>query len=103
MAACDRRAEDVATAVAGLGDDEVIAIALDVTSEQQWQAAVEKTVERFGRLTALVNNAGCCIAPRWPTRRSRVSKTLGASTVWAHSWVCVPRSGNCGKPSTRPS
>ncbi|BBY23371.1 SDR family NAD(P)-dependent oxidoreductase [Mycobacterium stomatepiae] len=58
VAACDRRAEDVATAVAGLGDDEVIAIALDVTSEQQWQAAVEKTVERFGRLTALVNNAG---------------------------------------------
>lgn len=58
VAACDRRAEDVATAVTGLGDDEVIAIALDVTSEQQWQAAVEKTVERFGRLTALVNNAG---------------------------------------------
>jgi 3alpha(or 20beta)-hydroxysteroid dehydrogenase len=58
VAACDRRGEDVAAAVAGLGDDEMIAIPLDVTSEQQWQAAVEKTVDRFGRLTALVNNAG---------------------------------------------
>lgn len=58
VAACDRRGDDVAAAVADLGDDEVIAIALDVTSEAQWESAVEQTVDRFGRLTALVNNAG---------------------------------------------
>jgi 3alpha(or 20beta)-hydroxysteroid dehydrogenase len=58
VAACDRRADDVATAVAELGDDGVIAIELDVTSAQQWEAAVEKTVNRFGMLNALVNNAG---------------------------------------------
>lgn len=58
VAACDRRADDVAAAVAELGDDQVIAIELDVTSEEQWRTAVEKTVDRFGLLSALVNNAG---------------------------------------------
>jgi NAD(P)-dependent dehydrogenase (short-subunit alcohol dehydrogenase family) len=58
VAACDRRADDVVAAVGELGDDAVIAIELDVTSPQQWQAAVEKTVDRFGLLNALVNNAG---------------------------------------------
>jgi 3alpha(or 20beta)-hydroxysteroid dehydrogenase len=58
VAACDRRADDVVAAVGELGDDAVIAIELDVTSPQQWQAAVEKTVDRFGLLNTLVNNAG---------------------------------------------
>jgi 3alpha(or 20beta)-hydroxysteroid dehydrogenase len=58
VAACDRRADDVVAAVGELGDDGVIAIELDVTSAQQWEAAVEKTVNRFGMLNALVNNAG---------------------------------------------
>lgn len=31
---------------------------LDVTDESQWDAAVSATVTRFGRLNALVNNAG---------------------------------------------
>ena len=31
---------------------------MDVTSEDDWKAAVSKTLERFGRLDILVNNAG---------------------------------------------
>ena len=31
---------------------------LDVTSETEWQAAIEKTVAEYGRLDILVNNAG---------------------------------------------
>ena len=52
VAACDIAAVD------GLDDDGVIGIPLDVTSESGWQQAVATTVDRFGSLTALVNNAG---------------------------------------------
>jgi 3alpha(or 20beta)-hydroxysteroid dehydrogenase len=58
VAACDRRADELAAAVDELADDEVIAVPLDVTSPEQWEAAVEQAVGRFGALTTLVNNAG---------------------------------------------
>jgi 3alpha(or 20beta)-hydroxysteroid dehydrogenase len=58
VAACDRRADELAAAVDELADDEVIAFPLDVTSPEQWAAAVEQAVGRFGALTTLVNNAG---------------------------------------------
>jgi 3alpha(or 20beta)-hydroxysteroid dehydrogenase len=51
VAACDLL--DVDT-----GDDNIIAVQLDVTDADQWAAAVAATVERFGALTTLVNNAG---------------------------------------------
>ena len=51
VAACDLLNIDV-------GDDNVIAVPLDVTDEGQWATAVAATVERFGALTTLVNNAG---------------------------------------------
>jgi 3alpha(or 20beta)-hydroxysteroid dehydrogenase len=51
VAACDVLTIDVP------GDD-VLGIQLDVTSEEQWRAAVDTTVDRFGSLTTLVNNAG---------------------------------------------
>src|ERR1700753_3774417 len=58
VAACDISANELGAAVDGLGDDVVIAIPLDVTSESGWQEAVATTVDRFGSLTTLVNNAG---------------------------------------------
>ena len=58
VAACDINAADLRAAVDGLGDDAVIGIPLDVTLEWEWQQAVAKTVERFGSLTTLINNAG---------------------------------------------
>jgi 3alpha(or 20beta)-hydroxysteroid dehydrogenase len=58
VAACDRRAGELSAAVDRLGADDVIAIGLDVTSPQQWEAAVETVIDRFGSLTTLVNNAG---------------------------------------------
>jgi 3alpha(or 20beta)-hydroxysteroid dehydrogenase len=58
VAACDVSAAELAEAVDGLGDDGVIGIPLDVTSESQWRQAVSATVDRFGSLTTLINNAG---------------------------------------------
>lgn len=39
-------------------DRRAMAVVLDVTSEQDWQAAVVATEDRFGPITVLVNNAG---------------------------------------------
>ena len=56
VAACDVSADELA-AVAG-DDDGMLPLVLDVTSEEQWHAAVRQAVSHFGGLTALVNNTG---------------------------------------------
>ena len=58
VAACDVNATELRTAVDSLGDEAVIAIPLDVTLQWEWQQAVAKTVDVFGALTTLINNAG---------------------------------------------
>jgi NAD(P)-dependent dehydrogenase (short-subunit alcohol dehydrogenase family) len=49
VAACDINAGELRAAVDGLDDHAVIGIPLDVTLEWEWQQAVAKTLERFGR------------------------------------------------------
>ena len=58
VAACDQLADEVSAMAGEIDDDMVIAIALDVTSQDQWTAAVNATIDRFASLTTLVNNAG---------------------------------------------
>ena len=58
VAACDVNAAGLRDGVDSLGDDAVIGIPLDVTLEWEWQQAVATTVDVFGSLTTLVNNAG---------------------------------------------
>jgi 3alpha(or 20beta)-hydroxysteroid dehydrogenase len=58
VAACDLLVDELAATVESVGGDGAIAIQLDVTSEEQWQAAAAAVIDRFGSLTTLVNNAG---------------------------------------------
>jgi 3alpha(or 20beta)-hydroxysteroid dehydrogenase len=57
IAACDVLLDELKAGVAEFGDD-VMAVELDVTSPQRWAAAAGETVDRFGSLTTLINNAG---------------------------------------------
>jgi NADP-dependent 3-hydroxy acid dehydrogenase YdfG len=49
-----RRVESLET----LAGDRVLAVPLDVTRQEQIEAAVQAALERFGRIDVLVNNAG---------------------------------------------
>jgi NAD(P)-dependent dehydrogenase (short-subunit alcohol dehydrogenase family) len=50
--------EDGQKVVAGIGADKATFMRLDVTDEASWQAVVDATVAKHGRLDILVNNAG---------------------------------------------
>jgi len=50
--------DDDGKALADHLGDRVRFVHLDVTSEEQWQVAVEQTEREFGKLDVLVNNAG---------------------------------------------
>jgi len=50
--------DEGAAVAAELGDGAAAYVHLDVTDRQQWADAVAATVERFGRLDVLINNAG---------------------------------------------
>ena len=52
-------ARDAAKVTAALGEhDNLLAVSLDITHPAAAQSAVDATVERFGRIDTLVNNAG---------------------------------------------
>ena len=64
-----RDVDSVAQEIAGMGR-ESLALVADVTSGGQVQAMVDRTVERFGRVDILVNNAsapGSRHGPSWRT------------------------------------
>ncbi len=58
VAACDLLTDELRSVVEAFDDEGMMAIPLDVTSVDQWDAAVNAVVDRFGSLTTLVNNAG---------------------------------------------
>jgi NAD(P)-dependent dehydrogenase (short-subunit alcohol dehydrogenase family) len=55
----DREGAQVEARIREVGD--AMYVHLDVTNEQDWQAAIEATKARFGGLNVLINNAGIAI------------------------------------------
>ena len=57
-------------------------VPLDVTSESSWAAAVDETVQAFGKLDSLVNNAGILhMAPLEETTSEAFRRVLEVNTV----------------------
>ncbi|MCE9673109.1 glucose 1-dehydrogenase [Myxococcus stipitatus] len=52
------RDEDGRAVAASLGEGQGLFVPLDVTRDADWTKAMDATLERFGRLDVLVNNAG---------------------------------------------
>lgn len=85
-----RRAEALGQAAAELGDaDRVLAVAGNSGDAEHRHAAVAATIERFGRLDALVNNAGInpAVAPLAAIDLDAVRKILNVNLVGSLGWV----------------
>ena len=88
----------VAAEIAESGGDSLY-VHLDVTSEEEWQAAIDNAVSAFGKVDVLVNNAGI-----W--RRGRVEDTtvedwdaildVNAKGVFLGTKIAIPEMRKAG-------
>ncbi len=86
----DIDAEAVQATASGLPPDKAFGITLDVSNEAAWQRALAATLERFGRLDVLVNNAGVYRpAPILDVPMSDVSTLIAVNQVGTYLGIRV--------------
>jgi len=92
--------DDDGKALADELGDRVRYVHLDVTSEEQWQSAVEQTEREFGKLDVLVNNAGILLfhaitdTPLEELRRVLDVNLVGAFLGMKHAIPAMKRAGS---------
>ncbi|TKC16156.1 SDR family NAD(P)-dependent oxidoreductase [Robertmurraya kyonggiensis] len=83
-------------------DGEILALELDVTSEEQWKNVADRTIEQYGKIDILVNNAGVS------THNTLLEETLegwnkvltlNLTSVWLGMKSVIPHMQNSGKGS----
>jgi len=79
-----------------------LALALDVTSEDSWTAAVAAAIKQFGKLDILVNNAGMFLGKDLMDATMEEWNRLVAinmTGVWLGTKACAPALAESGKTS----
>jgi citronellol/citronellal dehydrogenase len=99
VAICGRRPEPLEAVRAELGDD-CLAVPTDVREPEQVAALVDRTIERFGRIDVLVNNAGgqfLAPAEEISLKGWRAVHRLAVDAVWDLTRLVAERSMIPGK------
>src|SRR6478672_4477254 len=95
------RARETAKEITDAGG-KALALALDVTTEASWTAAVAAVTKQFGKLDILVNNAGIFLGKDLMDATMEDWSRLVAinmTGVWLGTKVCAPALAESGKSS----
>ena len=95
------RVRETAKEITGAGG-KALALALDVTSEDSWAAAVAAATKQFGKLDILVNNAGMFLGKDLMDATLEEWSRLVAinmTGVWLGTKACAPALAESGKSS----
>jgi len=95
------RVRETAKEITGAGG-KALALALDVTSEDSWSAAVGAATKQFGKLDILVNNAGIFLGKDMMDATLEEWNRLVAinmTGVWLGTKACAPALAESGKAS----
>ena len=102
VVATDIQGEKLAANIEALNNENVIAVQHDVSSEESWKNVVEKTLEKFGKLDVLVNNAGVIVGkPVEEESLEEWNKVIGVSATGCFLGIhtCAPVMGTEGHSS----
>jgi len=83
-------------------EGDILALKLDVTSEEQWHEAIERAIERFGKIDILVNNAGVSAHNKLLDETMEGWNkilSLNLTSVWLGMKSVIPRMQRNGKGS----